>query len=1412
MQITTTIPTAETAAQQKQNVALAEIGKVTKESPINAKNIAATIALIVPKVTSKTTYEFSDAGLLASYNAHVAELQAAVGSTVALPVSGVPVGAAPPPTSLETSCNTELAALKLLDDELLALQGRRTQAVADDAAAVRMIAQLASDLATATNELGGNTAALNMVDALKKHANIDVQRAVNALENSADANILALCNILLNTAPYQTELLALRDSGPAITAMFIALRTSFSAKAFTPAATAATNVDTQKATDLGAAKVILDTAKLDSESAKLATDCADTLKSVDESAFSIVKLTAVITQSFTANAAETLSLLLATAPLSKILSDAAKISLEIEKTTAGAGATHAVAVANILLIEANTAIDQIAFISTIAINEKAIAARALQVLNTALKSTSASKFDPTNVAGAPRRLIDTVVTSLLTTTLQSARSTFLSDDINEVHKILVDPAYSDVDVETIFEDCNGPHTALTKYSKQIDAIAANNAIALMKGLDTYVAAVKTALAGDQGYQHLLATKELERPFIDTLKSPGTIPPGILLLKPSSGDYLGESVWPPLIWATIFNTVYDSVNKSIKGFETFLRKVTTIPWANYKLPHSAPGDLEDLIRWYVLAILFSAQDFDYTVDLAHRASKEIATHGHMSGMIAAYFAGTASSYKAFCDHRLKFEHPALTIARDFVGFGTLSAFKFTPAKALFEGQLPTFADRSKFAGLLAMAAEAMPFPADPPVACLSWEFSDVFTTPPKSAAFYHADYGQYWETVKTGHLAGLTAQFTTLGVPLPDAITGQQLQSDVALKNLESYWIDQSAKFSDVLSLLCLDYALPETSLPEISIGFGVDGCYGVPLTLSGAVKGLTDAALLRYAEYIVALVNFANDFNDLGRAGWHNAAQKTNSMKIIDLYNAFLGVCEACDIFKGAPSKENYEYLVVKHIPLAILIGVMLTHISPAMAATGPAVITAFGNLSAAMALPVAGISPITQLADTSLTNAQSLRVKTRFLAFVNAFNNAVTAVEDTDLTLPNVRTALAVIGADADDLDNNYYRQASSLANAKGSNGVIIKLVTAVQALSTTTYPGDTPVDELLHRKGVFMVEPLLAIEKSLAALETAAADLIPSGIPGVLTPIKFDGEGIDSVTHHAMSGKANYPDDTVRGIGGPCSRFYNAMYGRKSGGALTLYRKFRQAHRLEISTTDSLATKVFTLAWTISNLSFELAARIGEDLNRKASEINTAKNAFTPAAESLRNEVDNDVTYPNNILTDAQRKEFRDKIDAAIAELGNFPALFVSSYIVPVNRFSSGPQTMLSEEQKLINYKTPPTAAFTVAHTASDIPEDTHSDYLVVAKSLKELQDMKFGKGGGQIFGLVVDAIKPGDDVTALYKAAAIELKLNPPPGIKATSANRTKGAKGWLYRIVRYTDSDVHHVEQITYINSSMYAVST
>jgi len=71
------------------------------------------------------------------------------------------------------------------------------------------------------------------------------------------------------------------------------------------------------------------------------------------------------------------------------------------------------------------------------------------------------------------------------------------------------------------------------------------------------------------------------------------------------------------------------------------------------------------------------------------------------------------------------------------------------------------------------------------------------------------------------------------------------------------------------------------------------------------------------------------------------------------------------------------------------------------------------------------------------------------------------------------------------------------------------------------------------------------------------------------------------------------------------------------------------------------------------------------------------------------------------------------------------------------------------------------------------------------------------------------VVD--KPGDMV-ALYKAIAINVGLSPPPDIKSKSADRTRGASGWLYEIVRTADSDIHALRLRTYIKSSEYAVST
>ena len=1415
-----TIPNNETAEKIKKNTAATEVGKATIGITDNAAKITAELNKIAAKVTPTTTYEFADADLLTSFQNHAAELQSLLGTTITLPTGLSTVSTPIPTTSLEIVCNSELATLKQLDDDLLALQAQQTKAVGEDTAADTEIARLASELIKANTQLGENTSAHTMVNELKT-ANVDEQRAVSALGKSDDGSILALCAILIHGTAYQASLTALGDSGPAITDMFIELRTTFTAtpSVIPSAATAATTVEKQKIADEAVVKSLLDTATFNFDSADLAKTCADRLKSVDEATFQIVDLINELNNAYANDPADTLDLLLAMAPLFKIISDAAKISLKIEKTTttAGAGAAHALAVANILFtVAGNIAVTNLGdFITANTSKEEVIAARALHALATALNDLNAlpSRFDHTNIIGAPKRLIDTVVTSLLTMPLQSSSiGKYLNDDINEVHTILSDPAIVDNDVETIFKDCNDPPSALDKYSKQIDTIAAVNARALTRELDRFVANIKGALAASLVIKHLLGINELQRPFIDMLKAPAALPSGITLLQPpSGGSYLGGSIWGPLIWETLFALVLDEVNSKISIFARLLIAMPAL-WKNYKLPApSVPGDVEDLIRWYVLAKVFSAQEFDYKVEIANRLSKELAAHNHMDGMIAAYFAGTASSYKAFCKHRLEFEHPALTIARDFVGFGNLTTPKFTAATAQFEGQLPEFADRSAFATVLTKAVENTPLPVDPPVACLSWEFSNVFSTPPKTVTFYHADCGQYWESVKVSYLNDLTARFTTVLSPpgQQDAITGQQLQSDLAFERLESYWVDENAKWSDVLSLVRLDYTLPVNSFPKISIEFGSDGCYGVPLTLSGAVKGLTDVALLEYADYIVALVSFANEFNLLGMAGGHALAQATNSIKIIDLYNGFLGVCEAC---KGDLSvKENYEYLVVKHIQLEILIDMAITSSFVPIHAAGGAVKTAFGKFSTAMARPVAAVSAITKLADTSSSNVQSERVKATFLAFVKAFNDAVTTVENTDLSLTNVRKALGVIGASAVDLDTNNYQNPPDLSNAKDSNTKIMALVSDVNAL-VLAYPVDHTVDTLLQTYGVFMVEPLLAIEKSLAALETAAADLIPSSIQKVLLPITFDGEGIDNNLHRVLSGSANYPNAIVRGIGGPCSAFYRAMYGRKTLGVITLYQKFRIHQRLEILVSDDLAKDVFDLAWKISKLSYEIATGAGSDPNGAAAEIEKAKTAFPAACTALEAEVNDTAKYPDNIRTTAERTDFSDRLKDAKDALKLFPSLFVGSFVVPVNLFGNNPRTLLTEAQKLKNYATPPTAAFTVAHKASDIPVDSHNDYLIVANSRDELQAMKFHKGGRQVYGLVMDAIRPGDDVTALYKAAAIEIGLHPPPEIKAASANRTKGARGWLFRIVRYTDSDVHRLEPITYINSTAYAVST
>ena len=96
-----------------------------------------------------------------------------------------------------------------------------------------------------------------------------------------------------------------------------------------------------------------------------------------------------------------------------------------------------------------------------------------------------------------------------------------------------------------------------------------------------------------------------------------------------------------------------------------------------------------------------------------------------------------------------------------------------------------------------------------------------------------------------------------------------------------------------------------------------------------------------------------------------------------------------------------------------------------------------------------------------------------------------------------------------------------------------------------------------------------------------------------------------------------------------------------------------------------------------------------------------------------------------------------------------------------------------------------------------------------MVEAKTRGDLEAMKFPNGGRNMYGLVVD--KPGD-MTALYKAVAINVGLHPPPDVKARTADRLKGASGWLFEIVRYADSGVHGLRMRTYLRPSDYAVGT
>ena len=1339
------------------------------------------------------------------------------------------------PTVVDTSSSsdnieilypTELGALKASDAEQVRLEGVLAAFQTAEIAAQNAIGRLKAVQAAAPAELNGKVVALTAVNALIT-AGVDKTQAVLALKVINIKELIALYKVLMdNSAAYNGQLMLLRTSSQAIIKeLFVKIKNGNSAGA------AAADIVNDEDTKVQSADKLVVAAQSASLSVQIAAGCADSLKSVDDSVVGSLDIVAALIQSFKSDPANTEAILLAMSPVfSGTMDHIAGAGIDTQthnkSLPPGAAAAHTTLVVEALITAANVGTTFKDFISAAAMQEAAIAGRAVHALNTSLGALS---FDVKNDPIYPPKLIEFVVTSLLNTPLvDAAGGNTLINPILAVYNILnnrVDYP-DDNDVKAIIKDFKDPSAALAEHIKQIDNTAAVIAATMVNELETIAQSIFAAAASDNFYNHIMGLGEIKRSFVDTLKKPTALDPTIKIGPGASPD-----IWGPPLWATVFEIVYgiiDTTNGAHAG-DLFTTKAH---WPKLQsLQAKTSKDLEDLVRWCISAIVFSSADFDYTQEEASRKSKSSKCNAHITAILTAYLAGTGSSYKKYSEEILDFEHPIAAIARDFANFGPLKNLAITPipSPATLSGDLP--ADSKAFAATLRALPMMPPLPTGPSssVSCISWEFSNALADPLNGSTFCHANYGKYLNGTKAKYINELTAELQVKG-----GISTTPLIQGLFLERLESKWVDENAKWGDIISVLqpyhgTIPAPPPPPPLPKgapppppppvapvapvVSIKFGAGGdAYGVPLSLS-SIRGLTDATLLSYMDLTVALVNFADEFAKIDeKYAYSLGANK--KYKLLDIYKVFLEFCDACNNFKTTPDVPTFRYLNAKEEVFTIITDIEIPKghaFFKALRTARKSSVNAFIDFYNEFIATSPTLAPITKLVDNTASSKQSLSVNKKYLTFVNAFNDAVTKIEYTNLSLATVRMPLAAIETLVTNLDTNYYQANPSLLNAQATNKAIMDILVEVAKLPAA-YSADPTIIHLLTKNGVFMVDILFEIEKSLNVLVAAADKLLPSNIQLALPPITFDGEGIDSAFHRVLSGSANYPNAIVRGIGGPCSAFYRAMYGRKTPGVITLYQKFRIHQRLEILVSDDLAKDVFDLAWKISKLSYEIATGAGSDPNGAAAEIEKAKTAFPAACTALEAEVNDTAKYPDNIRTTAERTDFSDRLKDAKDALKLFPSLFVGSFVVPVNLFGNNPRTLLTEAQKLKNYATPPTAAFTVAHKASDIPVDSHNDYLIVANSRDELQAMKFHKGGRQVYGLVMDAIRPGDDVTALYKAAAIEIGLHPPPEIKAASANRTKGARGWLFRIVRYTDSDVHRLEPITYINSTAYAVST
>ena len=116
-----------------------------------------------------------------------------------------------------------------------------------------------------------------------------------------------------------------------------------------------------------------------------------------------------------------------------------------------------------------------------------------------------------------------------------------------------------------------------------------------------------------------------------------------------------------------------------------------------------------------------------------------------------------------------------------------------------------------------------------------------------------------------------------------------------------------------------------------------------------------------------------------------------------------------------------------------------------------------------------------------------------------------------------------------------------------------------------------------------------------------------------------------------------------------------------------------------------------------------------------------------------------------------------------------------------------------------------------FNIVLDTGEIPPGAHSDYILQASSLDEINNMVRNltnrPGPRMLYGLVVD--HPGDKV-ALYKAIAIVLNMRPPAAIENQKADRAHAATGFLYSIVRF-ESGGFYVKSEGLIKPEFYNVN-